>query len=52
MPDVVFTLAFLFFAFLFILFWMILKRKTKNTFSAVDEQLCPLKKGRRILSTW
>tara|TARA_B100001971_G_C18220734_1_gene556997 strand:+ start:359 stop:1672 length:1314 start_codon:yes stop_codon:yes gene_type:complete len=44
MPDVVFTLAFLFFAFLFILFWMILKRKTKNTFSAVDEQLMPLEK--------
>ncbi len=39
MPDVVFTLAFLFFAFLFILFWMILKRKTKNTFSTMDEQL-------------
>ncbi|MEE8415581.1 MAG: DNA recombination protein RmuC [Desulfobacterales bacterium] len=34
MPDVVFTLAFL-----FILFWMILKRKTKNTFSTMDEQL-------------
>ncbi|MDP6394917.1 MAG: DNA recombination protein RmuC [Desulfobacterales bacterium] len=44
MPDVVFTLAFLFFAFLFILFWMILKRKTKNTFSAVDEQLRPFEK--------
>lgn len=44
MPDVVFTLAFLFFAFLFILFWMILKRKTKNTFSAVNEQLMPFEK--------
>ena len=39
MPDVVFTLAFLFFAFLVILFWMILKRKTENTFSTMDEQL-------------
>jgi len=39
MPDVVFMLAFLFFAFLFILFWMILKRKTENTFSTMDEQL-------------
>ncbi len=39
MPDAVFTLAFLFFAFLFILFWIILKRKTKNTLSTMDEQL-------------
>ena len=39
MPDVVFMLAFLFFAFLFILFWMILKRKTENTFSTMGEQL-------------
>ncbi len=39
MPDVVFMLAFLFFVFLFILSWMILKRKTENTFSSMDEQL-------------
>lgn len=44
MSNVVFILAFLFFAFLLIFFWIILKRKTDNTFTTMDDQLISFEK--------